>query len=52
MINLKKVHGSQNSFFILDQTLLTTPLTEQELVTLTKTLTAKATGILGGADGI
>ena len=33
MINLKKVHGSQNSFFILDQTLLTTPLTEQELVT-------------------
>lgn len=52
MINLKKVHGSQNSFFILDQTLLTTPLTEQELVTLTKTLTTKTSGILGGSDGV
>ncbi len=26
MVQLLKVHGSQNAFFILDQTQLTTPL--------------------------
>lgn len=51
-MRLQKVHGSQNSFFILDQTLLKQPLTEQELIALTKKLTATNTGILGGADGV
>ena len=52
MSTLLKVHGSQNSFFILDQTLLEQPLTDAELVKLTTTLTSPKTGILGGADGI
>lgn len=52
MVTLKKVHGSQNSFFILDQTLLDTPLTDTELKELTKKITNKETGLLGGADGI
>lgn len=52
MTKLLKVHGSQNSFFILDQTELETPLTDNELRQLTQTLTDHKTGLLGGADGI
>lgn len=51
-MRLQKVHGSQNSFFILDQTLLKRPLTDSELVNLTKNMTSTTTGILNGADGI
>ena len=47
MTELLKVHGSQNQFFILDQTTLEQPLTDAELQTL-----APHTGLLGGADGI
>ena len=36
MSTLYKVHGSQNHFFILDQTELSTPLTNTELVEFTK----------------
>lgn len=52
MTKLLKVHGSQNSFFILDQTELENPLTDNELRQLTQTLTDHKTGLLGGADGI
>ncbi|MBA1395047.1 diaminopimelate epimerase, partial [Lactobacillus sp. XV13L] len=52
MVKLQKVHGSQNQFFLLDQTTLQQPLIENELITLTKHLTNIHTGILGGADGL
>ena len=52
MTKLLKVHGSQNSFFTLDQTELENPLTDNELRQLTQTLTDHKTGLLGGADGI
>lgn len=52
MVQLQKVHGSQNTFFLLDQTLLKTPLTDQELVNLALQLTDSKTGLLGGADGL
>lgn len=52
MTQLLKVHGSMNSFFILDQTKLTTPLSDQELVQLTTKITDPETGLLGGADGL
>ncbi|KRM40697.1 diaminopimelate epimerase [Lactobacillus hamsteri DSM 5661 = JCM 6256] len=46
------MHGSQNSFFILDQTELKKQLTDNELVSLTKKITSQKTGILNGADGV
>ncbi len=52
MPTLLKVHGSQNQFFILDQTQLSQPLTDPELVKLTQQITAHQTGLLGGADGL
>ncbi len=36
MVNLLKVHGSQNHFFILDQTELDQPLSDTELKFLLK----------------
>lgn len=38
MVNLLKVHGSQNHFFILDQTELDNSLTDKELRAFTKKL--------------
>ncbi|EEU30771.1 diaminopimelate epimerase [Limosilactobacillus coleohominis 101-4-CHN] len=52
MVQLLKVHGSQNKFFILDQTTLQQQLTDSELVALTKQITNPQTGILHGADGL
>lgn len=52
MTKLLKVHGSQNSFFILDQTLLDKPLSDEELVNFTKKITNSKTGLLGGSDGV
>src|SRR5699024_4783130 len=52
MVQLLKVHGSQNAFFILDQTQLTTPLTDKELVSFTRKVTDTQNGVLGGADGV
>lgn len=51
-IQLTKVHGSENDFFILDETLLDRTLTEKELVQLTKIVTNRQTGLLHGADGV
>lgn len=52
MTKLLKVHGSQNQFFILDQTVLKQPLSDAELKALTIKLTDPETGLLGGADGV
>ncbi len=52
MANLLKVHGSQNSFFILDQTELSQKLSQPELVNLAKNITDANEGLLGGADGL
>ena len=52
MVQLQKVHGSQNKFFLLDQTQLQTPLTKDELVNLAQQITNSATGLLNGADGL
>ena len=52
MIQLQKVHGSQNQFFLLDQTQLQQPLSEKELVNLAQQLTNPQIGPLGGADGL
>ena len=50
MVQLLKVHGSQNAFFILDQTQLANPLTDEELVSFTQQITDVQNGVLGGAD--
>lgn len=52
MAHLRKVHGSQNRFFLLDQTELEQPLNDQELVNLAQQVTTPETGILNGADGV
>ncbi|AXX64720.1 diaminopimelate epimerase [Bombilactobacillus bombi] len=52
MVTIQKVHGSQNQFFLLDQTTLQQPLTQEELVILAKNITNSQTGLLGGADGL
>lgn len=52
MVQLLKVHGSLNAFFILDQTKLSTPLSDDELVAFTKKITNPENGILNGADGV
>lgn len=52
MVDLLKVHGSQNTFFLLDQTELKKQLSDDELVALAKKITNDKTGILGGADGL
>lgn len=52
MAQLLKVHGSQNNFFILDQTTLQKPLSDEELQQLARQITSHARGLLGGADGL
>ncbi|MHA8137513.1 diaminopimelate epimerase [Lactobacillaceae bacterium Scapto_B20] len=51
MTQLLKVHGSENQFFILDQTELKTPLTADELTKLAQSI-CQPSAILGGADGV
>lgn len=52
MTELLKVHGSQNAFFILDQTKLNQELNDDELVALARQITSHENGLLGGADGV
>ncbi|AKP66843.1 diaminopimelate epimerase [Companilactobacillus ginsenosidimutans] len=52
MVQLLKVHGSENQFFILDQTQLDTQLTDTELSQLGIQLCNPENGILDGADGV
>lgn len=49
LVKLLKVHGSENKFFILDQTLLETPLSDPELKKVAINLCENT---LGGADGL
>lgn len=52
MAELLQVHGSENRFFLLDQTRLSQPLADDTLVALAKRLTDRQTGLAGGADGL
>ena len=52
MVTLQKVHGSENSFFLLDETQLKQPLSTSQLAAFTKQVTNRQTGWLGGADGV
>ncbi|GAB5056038.1 diaminopimelate epimerase [Companilactobacillus alimentarius] len=49
MVKILKVHGSENKFFILDQTILEQPLNDTELKNLAVNL---CQNILNGADGL
>lgn len=51
-MQIEKVHGSENHFFLLDQTKLQTKLSDQELVEFTKKIANPQTGILAGSDGV
>jgi diaminopimelate epimerase len=51
-MKMKKVHGSENDFFLIDETLLPQPLTTFEIEALRKYLTDRESGLLGGADGL
>ncbi|MQS53496.1 diaminopimelate epimerase [Companilactobacillus mishanensis] len=52
MVQLLKVHGSENQFFILDQTKLETQLTDKELSNLAIKICNPDNNILNGADGV
>lgn len=52
MVELLRVHGSHNTFFLLDQTALEKPLSDPELKQLAIHLTDHQSGLLGGADGL
>ena len=52
MACLLKVHGSENQFFILDQTELNQSLSQNELSQLAQDLTDPVHHVLGGADGL
>lgn len=51
-ITLTKVHGSDNEFFILDQTKLERPLTDPEIISITQRVSDRKTGLWNGADGV
>ena len=51
-LRMLKVHGSENDFFLIDETLLDRQLTKSEIDQLRKNLCDRANGLLGGADGI
>lgn len=52
MANLLKVHGSENQFFILDQTTLHQKLNDNELKQLAQTIADPKNNVLNGADGL
>ncbi|MGM0123816.1 diaminopimelate epimerase [Enterococcus sp. AZ194] len=49
---IKKVHGSENDFFLLDQMEDAPKLSVNELDELRKNLCSREYGLLGGADGL
>ena len=51
-IQLIKVHGSGNTFFLLDTMGAKPELSQQQVVQLTQRVTDRQKGLLGGADGI
>ena len=52
MIKLLRVHGSENSFILLDQEQLEIPMNPDQLIQLAIQVTNNQTGLLGGADGL
>ncbi len=52
MAELRKVHGSDNSFFILDQNKLEQPLSRETLSALAQKVCDRTNGLEGGADGV
>ncbi|MCL0312032.1 diaminopimelate epimerase [Apilactobacillus sp. TMW 2.2459] len=52
MVQLLKVHGSENHFFILDQTLFDKPIPMPKIQKLAQKITNSEKGLLNGADGI
>jgi len=51
-ISMQKVHGSENDFFLIDETQLERPFTDQEIDELRMSLCDRQTGLLNGADGL
>lgn len=51
-MKLQKVHGSENKFFILDQTQFETGLNSQEIDNLRQSICPAEGGLLNGSDGI
>lgn len=51
-IAMQKVHGSENDFFLIDETILPRKLKKEELEKLRLNLCDRENGLLGGADGI
>ncbi|MGX7245849.1 diaminopimelate epimerase [Enterococcus quebecensis] len=51
-IAMQKVHGSENDFFLIDETQLERPFTDQEIEDLRICLCNRETGLLDGADGL
>ncbi|MFD1418133.1 diaminopimelate epimerase [Companilactobacillus keshanensis] len=52
MVQILKVHGSENQFFILDQTKLKQQLSDEELKQLAIKICSPKTGLLHGSDGL
>ncbi|WP_430598099.1 diaminopimelate epimerase [Enterococcus sp. AZ177] len=51
-ITMQKVHGSENDFFLLDETQLKRSFTDEEIEDLRTYLCDRETGLLNGADGL
>ncbi|MHC9536773.1 diaminopimelate epimerase [Dellaglioa sp. BT-FLS60] len=51
-MQLIKVHGSENDFFLLDQTKLENPLSDEALKNLAIKMCDRNSGLHGGSDGI
>ncbi|OJG68553.1 diaminopimelate epimerase [Enterococcus moraviensis] len=49
---MQKVHGSENDFFLIDETQLGRPFTDKEIDDLRLSLCNRDKGLLGGADGL
>ncbi|MTD38450.1 diaminopimelate epimerase [Erwinia sp. CPCC 100877] len=51
-ITMQKVHGSENDFFLIDETELPQSFTATEIEALRTRLCNRESGLLGGADGL
>ncbi|MGM0218371.1 diaminopimelate epimerase [Enterococcus sp. AZ126] len=51
-VTMQKVHGSENDFFLIDETKLERPFTEKEINDLRTYLSNRETGLLNGSDGL
>ena len=51
-MQLLKVHGSENDFFILDEENLEQTITDQGVGALARKLCERKNGLQGGAEGV